>query len=68
MVHAAGTPAATVRLARGPRLEPTFLGIQVGNLALRLFDQAAFTATAEAFLQAQRAAREHLEEGRPDPR
>ena len=68
VVHAAGTPAATVRLARGPRLEPTFLGIQVGNLALRLFDQAAFTATAEAFLQAQRAAREHLDEGRPDPR
>ena len=44
VVHAAGTPAATVRLARGPRLEPTFLGVQVGNLALRLFDQAAFTA------------------------
>ena len=65
VVHAAGTPAATVRLARGPRLEPTFLGIQVGNLALRLFDQAAFTATAEAFLQAQRAAREHLK--RADP-
>ncbi len=65
VVHAAGTPAATVRLARGPRLEPTFLGIQVGNLALRLFDQAAFTATAEAFLQAQRAAREHLT--RADP-
>jgi hypothetical protein len=65
VVHAAGTPAATVRLARGPRLEPTFLGVQVGNLALRLFDQAAFTATAEAFLQAQRAAREHLT--RADP-
>ena len=65
VVHAAGTPAATVRLARGPRLEPTFLGIQVGNLALRLFDQAAFTATAEAFLQAQRSAREHLK--RADP-
>jgi hypothetical protein len=65
VVHAAGTPAGTVRLARGPRLEPTFLGIQVGNLALRLFDQGAFTATAEAFLQAQRAAREHLT--RADP-
>jgi hypothetical protein len=65
IVHAAGTPAATVRLARGPRLGPTFLGIQVGNLALRLFDQAAFAATAEAFLQAQRAAREHLK--RADP-
>ena len=65
VVHAAGTPAATVRLARGPRLEPTFLGIQVGNLALRLFDRVAFTATAEAFLQAQRAAREYLQ--RADP-
>jgi hypothetical protein len=65
VVHAAGTPAGTVRLARGPRLEPTLLGIQVGNLALRLFDQGAFTAPAEAFLQAQRAAREHLT--RADP-
>jgi hypothetical protein len=68
VVHAAGTPVATVRLARGARLEPTFLGIQVGNLALRLFDQAAFTATAEAVLQAQRAAREHLKRlKRADP-
>ena len=65
VVHAAGTPAATVRVGRGPRLAADFLGIQVGNLAWRLYDQAAFATSAEAFLRAQRAAREHLQ--RADP-
>src|SRR5215213_221566 len=65
VVHAAGTPAATVRVGRGPRLAADFLGIQVGNLAWRLYDQAAFSTSAEAFLRAQRAAREHLK--RADP-
>jgi hypothetical protein len=65
VVHAAGTPAATVRVGRGPRLAADFLGIQVGNLAWRLYDQAAFATSAEAFLRAQRAAREHLK--RADP-
>src|SRR3954471_23315098 len=65
VVHAAGTPAATVRVGHGPRLATDFLGIQIGNLAWRLYDQAAFSTSAEAFLRAQRAAREHLK--RADP-
>ena len=61
VVHAAGQPAASVRLAQLPSDPmPTHLSVHIGNLSFLIYDQRAFASCAEVFLRAAAAGREQL--------
>lgn len=61
VVHAAGRPAATVRLAQLPSAPmPSHLSIHIGDLGFLIYDQRAFASCAEVFLRAAAAGREQL--------
>lgn len=59
VVHAAGQPAAAVRLGRSV---PKHISLTIGGLAFLIYDQRAFASCAEPFLQAAEAGRELLGE------
>lgn len=59
VVHAAGQPAASVRLSRSV---PKHVSLTIGGLAFLIYDQRAFASCAEPFLQAAEAGRELLGE------
>ena len=59
VVHAAGQPAASVRLSRSV---PKHVSLTIGDLAFLIYDQRAFASCAEPFVQAAAAGRQLLGE------